>query len=132
MTTTFCKATRLCCRRENSIRPGHLLKYQTFTHSACENVHFVWTKMLLKSPPALNTQFTWMSNLLHLLLATNKKDQTVIFFCFSEKVTVFQSFADAILMQDLLSTVRSSLHSKCLATGTQTECTGETLLWLLP
>lgn len=37
-----------------------------------------------------------MSSLLHLVLATNKR------ICFSEKATVFQSFADAVLVQDLL------------------------------
>lgn len=84
--------------------------------------------MNLKSPPTLNKQFTWISNLLHLLLATKKTNQTAIFFFFSEKLTLFQSFAHAVLVQDLLSTVRSNLHSKFLATGTQTECPGETLL----
>lgn len=111
--TPVTTTTWLCCKRKNSTRTGYLLKFQTFTHTACENVHFVWTKMFLKSPPALNKQFTWISNLLHLLFATNKRIRQQFFFHFSEKLTVFQSFADAVHVQNLLSTVRS----KCIASA---------------
>lgn len=66
------------------------------------------------------------------ITCNKQKDQRAIFFHFSEKLTVFQSFADAVHGQDLLSAVRPNLHSKCLAPGTQTERTGETLLQLIP
>lgn len=63
------------------------------------------------------------------ITCSKQKDQTAIFFYFSEKLIVFWCFADAVLVQELLSTVRPNLHSKCLAIGTQTQCSGETLGW---
>lgn len=57
----------------------------------------LWTKMILKSPPTLNRQFTWISNLFHLLLAANKRIRQQ-FFSTSQKswlssgVLLMQSF----------------------------------------
>lgn len=70
----------------------------------------LWTKMIVKSPATLNRQFTWISNLFHLLLAANKRIRQQ-FFSTSQRSWLSSG---VLLMQSLCSSCFPLLDQTCI------------------
>lgn len=89
----------------------------------------LWTKTFLKSLPTLGRPFTNTDiKFIASIICDKQQDQAAFLFHFLNISTVFQSSADAVLVQICFPPGRSNLDSKCLTTRIQTQYTVETLL----